>query len=207
MLSDKKSEINKIDNIDKVIPHLKLYEYPVNQRNIIQKENKYSGVYAWYNKLNNKIYIGSGVLLYKRLRSYFSNAYLQKTENMLISKALKKYGMVNFKLFILEHTNTDNVIEREQYWIDVLKPEYNINPKASGTTGFTHTLSSKLKMKSKALDRIVSAETKKKMSLARLGYKFSNDVLKKLKGRVFTAEHKTKISKALIGRGFTEERL
>lgn len=208
LLSDKKSETNKIDNIDKVIPHLKLYEHPVNQRNIIQKENrKHSGVYAWFNKLNSKIYVGSGVLLYKRLRSYFSNAYLNQTENMLISKALKKYGMVNFKLYILEHTNTDNVIEREQYWIDVLKPEYNINPKASGTLGFTHTLSSKLKMRNKALGRLVSEETKKKMSLARLGYKFSDDVLEKLKGRVFTAEHKAKISKALIGRGYTEERL
>jgi len=62
-------------------------------------------------------------------------------------------------------------------------------------------------MRNKALGRIVSEETKKKMSLARLGYKFSNDVLEKLKGRVFTAEHRAKISKALIGRGFTKERL
>jgi hypothetical protein len=62
-------------------------------------------------------------------------------------------------------------------------------------------------MRNKALGRTVSEETKKKMSLARLGYKFSDDVLEKLKGRVFTVEHKAKISKALIGRGYTEERL
>jgi group I intron endonuclease len=62
-------------------------------------------------------------------------------------------------------------------------------------------------MRNKALGRIISEETKKKMSLARLGYKFSDAVLEKLKGKKFTAEHKAKISKALIGRGFSEERL
>jgi hypothetical protein len=157
LLSNKKSEINKIENIEKVIPYKILYEYPVNQRNIIQKENnKHSGVYAWYNKLNSKLYVGSGVLLYKRLRSYFSNAYLNKNNNMLICRALQKYGMVNFKLFILEHTNKNNVIEREQYWIDTLKPEYNINLEAGGSVGYIHSLSSKIKMRNKALGRIIS---------------------------------------------------
>lgn len=41
----------------------KYYENPINQRNIIRKDNNGKiGVYLWYNKINNKFYIGSVIL-------------------------------------------------------------------------------------------------------------------------------------------------
>ncbi len=126
---------------------------------------------------------------------------------MLITKALKKYGMANFKLFIIEDTNTDNLIEGEQYWIDILKPEYNTNPIASNTIGYIHTLDTRLKIKEKALPRKVTEETKEKMRLARLGYKRSALVIEKLKAKIYTAKHRVNLNKALAGRIFTEEQL
>jgi group I intron endonuclease len=44
----------------------------------------------------------------------------------IIARALIKYGYSNFQLDILEYCEPTNCIEREQYYIDLLKPEYNI---------------------------------------------------------------------------------
>jgi group I intron endonuclease len=70
--------------------------------------------------------------------------------------------MANFTLLILEYTDSDNLISCEQKWIDLLKPEYNLNPLAGNTKGYKHTLESLEKMK----NRVVLSETKTKMSLS-----------------------------------------
>lgn len=80
---------------------------------MIRIENKdKTGVYAWYNKTNNNMYVGSGVSLYKRLSCYFAK---NVKNNLVVLKALNKYGMSNFTLYILEYTNINNLIEREQF--------------------------------------------------------------------------------------------
>jgi hypothetical protein len=45
---------------------------------------------------------------------------------MLINKALLKFSYSGFKLDILEFCNKGEVIAREQYYLGLLKPEYNI---------------------------------------------------------------------------------
>ena len=45
---------------------------------------------------------------------------------MIIYKALLAHGFDNFKLEILEHCKPSDLIKREQHYIDLLKPEYNI---------------------------------------------------------------------------------
>ena len=45
---------------------------------------------------------------------------------MLISRALKKYGLENFSLEILEYCSVENLLKREQHYLDMMKPEYNI---------------------------------------------------------------------------------
>ena len=59
-----------------------------------------SGVYRWINKINGKSYIGSSVNLGKRLGNYY-NLNTISTGDMLIYKALIKYGYSNFSLEIL----------------------------------------------------------------------------------------------------------
>lgn len=56
------------------------------------------------------MYVGSGVSLYKRISNYYA-----KRKDLVVLKALNKYGMSNFTLYILEYTGTDNLIEREQF--------------------------------------------------------------------------------------------
>ena len=45
---------------------------------------------------------------------------------MIIYKALLVYGYENFILEISEHCDPSLVLERKQYYIDLLEPKYNI---------------------------------------------------------------------------------
>lgn len=44
----------------------------------------------------------------------------------MIAKALIKYGYINFRLEILEYCKADDRLKIEQYYLDSLKPEYNV---------------------------------------------------------------------------------
>ena len=46
--------------------------------------------------------------------------------NSIIYRALLNNGYSNFRLEILEYCEKDIIIERENYYFDVLKPTYNI---------------------------------------------------------------------------------
>ena len=70
---------------------------------------------------------------------------------MLINKALIKYSYSNFSLEILEYRESNLVVTREQYYIDLLKPEYNILKVAGSPLGYKHTEESRSKMGGKKL--------------------------------------------------------
>jgi excinuclease UvrABC nuclease subunit len=116
----------------------------------ILKDNKQkTGIYYWTNLLNNKTYVGSSINLGNRFRDYFKISYLMSggNKNMIISKALLKYGYSNFKLEILEYCNEDNLRNREQHYLDLLQPEYNILKIAGSSLGFKHNEESLSKLR------------------------------------------------------------
>lgn len=168
---------------------VKSYYDPSNQRNEIRKDNNGKiGVYAWVNKINNKIYVGSGDPLYTRLSDYYQKWYLISRDNLYIIRALNKYTMANFSLHILEYTNSENLISCEQKWINILKPEYNTNPNAGNSKGYKHTKESLDKMRNLALGRTHTEEVKRTMSENRrnennpfFGKKHSSETIQKFK--------------------------
>jgi len=78
---------------------------------------------------------------------------------MIISQSLLKYGYSSFSLEILEYCTASKAIEREQYYLDTLKPSYNILKTAGSRLGLKH--SSETIAKLKAL--IMSPEHKAKI--------------------------------------------
>jgi group I intron endonuclease len=96
----------------------------------IYKQNKNkTGVYQLTCNYNGKIYIGSSVNLSSRFSYYYSNKTMVnklKVSNSFIYSALLKHGRDNFSLEILEYCEKDVLLEREQYNMDLLKPDYNI---------------------------------------------------------------------------------
>ena len=82
---------------------------------------------------------------------------------MLINKAFLKYGYSNFKLEILEYCDRSNNINREQYYLDLIKPNYNILQIAGSALGYKHSEEALEKMKKAALGRARDEETKNKI--------------------------------------------
>lgn len=79
-------------------------------------------IYQITNVVNSKIYIGKTD---KTIQERFQrHCYNHKTQNTYLYKAMRKYGIDKFTIEILEETN--NGSEREIYWIQELKPQYNM---------------------------------------------------------------------------------
>lgn len=77
---------------------------PMDDWKAISNLTRVPGVYALVNKINGKVYIGSSLNLYLRLRDYSSPRYATTFPSLLINKAVVKYGLVNFAVLILETT-------------------------------------------------------------------------------------------------------
>lgn len=82
----------------------------------------------WHNKISNKDYVGSSLNLYKRISRYFQPGYLNyiTQKDLPIIRALKKYGVENFVLVILDYTEKLTLHKSEQFFIDLLQPTYNV---------------------------------------------------------------------------------
>jgi group I intron endonuclease len=199
---------------------IKLYNNAYTMKKDIISENKgKSGIYMWTNLLTGDIYVGQSIDLSKRFRKYF---VLKSKEGFIITRALVKYGYVNFSISILEYCDKSILIEREQHYLDSLQPKYNILKLAGSSLGYTHTQESKDKTskalalgsdgvytgsKSPLFGRTHSEETIAKMSLNRAGEKNpfygklhnekTIEVMKeKALNRKHTCETKDKMSKS-----------
>lgn len=108
-----------------------------------------------------------------RFRNYFSKGYLEKPRlgKTAINKALLKYGYANFQLDIIEYVSKEKAIEIEQYYMDLLNPQYNLLKVAGSWLGYKHSEETKLKMSESRRGKIMTDETKLKMSESQRGEK------------------------------------
>lgn len=83
------------------------------------------GIYKIQNITNNKIYIGSSKNIKQRWQKHKALLRHKHHPNSHLLSAWKKYGEENFSFSIIEECDEKNLITREQYYIDTLKPEYN----------------------------------------------------------------------------------
>lgn len=158
---------------------------------IITNNKGKAGVYQWIHKELNKSYVGSAFDLSKRLSSYYSITYLTRPGKSYINNALIKDGYSAFSLTILEYIDISNlnkddakklILSREQYYIDALKPEYNILSTAGSSLGYKHSEESLELMRSALKGRSFTETHKEKLSTAK-------------KGTTFTKAHKANMSK------------
>ena len=94
----------------------------------------FAGVYMIKNSINGKSYIGSSISLYKRLSEHFEKLRKGIHKNPHLQSSYLKYGDV-FNFEILKICKPEEVFQTEQYYLDAIKPEYNINKMATGRHG------------------------------------------------------------------------
>lgn len=145
----------------------------------IQDYTASQGIYAFRNQANGKYYIGKGELsdagwsLAKRLKSNLYNLRHGRHNSDHLQKAWDKYGEDQFEMLIIEEVPAgEDILAREQYWIDLLKSSerefgYNMSPTAGTTAGFQWSEASKEKIRGEGhpfYGKQHSDESRKKMS-------------------------------------------
>jgi len=129
-----------------------------NKKTILAENKGKPGIYMITNKLTKDFYIGQSKNLYNRFLNYFNPAYLKRSPNSRIGRAILKYGYSKFSLTILEYCDKADLTTREQYYLDNLNPIYNIL-KTAGVyaVDFTHTEETKSHL-SKSLKGVYGGE-------------------------------------------------
>lgn len=84
---------------------------------------KISGVYKITNIITGEFYIGSSKDIKLRWAQHRRLSVWKRCQNSRLYKDMASYGLDNFTFEIIEKTN--NLREREQYYIEQLKPSYN----------------------------------------------------------------------------------
>ena len=93
---------------------------------------KICGIYSIVNILNNKCYIGSSSNFRRREQIHKSQLKNNRHHNLYLQRSWNKYGKDNFKFEIIEECDVKKLFKKEEEYIDLIKPEYNIGSIGGG---------------------------------------------------------------------------
>lgn len=173
-------------------------------------------IYKYKNNINGKIYIGQTCNFTKRKKQHLRSS-VNIYDDYLIHKAIRKYGIENFSIDILEYCQSkEELNEREMFYIELYKSfakesGYNLTKGGAGMLGKRHSKEFIEKMRQKMIGnqntkgRKLSDEHRAKLSKAGFGKKCPSRGRKKtdeekkimsekMKGRIFSKEHRNKIN-------------
>lgn len=152
---------NTIDNRE-IFEIPKDYKQVYNDLTIV-----YGCIYVYRNIINNKCYVGKTIHPLRRHKSH-----IRSNDNLHFHKAIKKYGIENFKYFIVFGTQAPYELineilnEQEKYWInyfDSLNNGYNMTIGGDGHCGVKAWNSGKTGVYTKEQLEKISINTKKAM--------------------------------------------
>jgi len=165
-------------------------------------------VYILQNKINNKHYVGQTTLnVDKRISQHLYDA--NKGKNYPIYNAIRKYNIDNFDIKTIQ-CNSNNQEDLDKLECDTIINLNSMVPngynlRTGGSRG-KHSEESKKKMSEAAKGKIVSKETRRRISKARKGKntgprpeEVCKKIAKTLKGHGVTKEARQKMSKAKTG--------
>jgi group I intron endonuclease len=162
------------------------------------RKEKISGIYLIFCRASKKKYIGSAVDIPKRFRRHTYDLITNKHHNPYLQRAWNKYQQNNFKFSIIEYCCPDKLLEREQFWLDILKTYdetkgFNIHKSANSPLGLKRSDEARKRMSEAGKRRApMSEETKRKIGAASKGNQYN-------KGRFPSQETRQKMSKASKG--------
>lgn len=171
--------------------------------------NKGSGIYKIASP-SGKFYIGSTIEFHKRFRKHRERLLRGDHFNINLQRAANKYGLDALTFSIVKECPVDKLLEREQHYLDTLRPSYNIS-KAAGAPmlGLKHTEAAKAKMSLIHKGSKRSEETRERMRAAIRARGISDEekarLIERNKQRVWTAEMRAKVGDANRGKVLSSE--
>lgn len=173
---------------------------------------KSPGIYAIINLQNKHFYVGSAVKLIRRKWSHFKDLKAGNHKNGHLQHAYNLYGAHEFRFVIIEHVeHVEDLLAREQYYLDSLNPEYNIARTAGNTLGIKLTDEQKSKLVAAHTGKKLSPEHRAKISGSQRGKKKTPEQVEKvrsaLRGRTLAPEQRAQISATLTGKKQSPERI
>jgi len=155
-------------------------------------------------------YTGSAVNLRNRWNSHRRDLRRNLHFNINLQGAWNLYCENNFEFSILELCEKEMLIEREQFYFDLLKPTYNILPTAGSHLGFKYSDKSRAKMSAAKKGTVFSEEHKHKMSESKkgntyaLGHNHTVETCAKIadanRGKYCSDETRNKLSAVFLGK-------
>jgi group I intron endonuclease len=98
------------------------------KRPVMFLHRKVHAVYQIKNTITGDMYIGSTVDLYDRWIHHMSTLRGNKHHAPYLQHAWNKYGQDAFEMNILEYPTREELVAREQHYIDTMHPVYNTVP-------------------------------------------------------------------------------
>lgn len=145
-------------------------------------KEKISGIYRIVNTVTQTVYIGSSVDIHNRWKQHLYVLRKNAHHSKYLQNAWNKYGQDSFLMEIVEKVEPDksSLLEKEQYYIDVLKPGYNGCPKAGSRLGSKQSDETRQKISQGNTGKVVSDETKEKIRRTNTGKKRSDETKQKI---------------------------
>jgi group I intron endonuclease len=110
-------------------------------------------IYQIENKITKDVYIGSSINFNIRKNQHINKLRRGKHHSIFLQAAFDKYEEANFEIKILEECSKCNIKDKEQFWIDLIKPLYNMCKKAYSTKGRKMTQETKEKLRKINLEK------------------------------------------------------
>lgn len=172
-------------------------------------DKRQSGIYIIRRTNSSECYVGSAVSILNRWSTHKWNLKRGAHHSTYMQNVFNKYGCV-FEYHVLELVEkVEDLIAREQFWIDLHKPVYNTAKVAGSTLGVKQSDEAKAKQSLAQTGRKFSQETRAAIAAAKKGKKFSPEHLASMsavrKGVRHSQEHCANISASLKGRIVSQE--
>ena len=151
------------------------------RKTILSESKALSGIYLILNKVTLDYYVGSAST--NRFYARFTNHLIYYRGSKVVKLAVKKYKLPSFVFIILElfpeivnKENNKELIDREDFYLKSLLPNYNILTEAGNTFGYKHTSMDRLKMKEN-----YSIERRNAIGSLNKGRKLSFETIEKIR--------------------------
>ena len=133
-----------------------------------------SGIYAIFNSIDDRLYIGSAVSITNRIGIHKNDLRRNRHHSQHLQNFYNKYGKECLAFALLceiENPTKASLIKTEQSFLDILRPAFNCNTKADSRMGCVNSPETRKRISESrlALDIRYDDDYKRRMSIALSG--------------------------------------